>query len=136
MHGGEREQRVLDVVAGQDRDRPLRRQPAPQQRRANALHFVQHLGISELAPLIVGAALRQEHALGRLTRPALQRLAQRVVVAAERLRGTNVDGAVGRALDHGIGRAQAHRAQRRRFGLAVQAGHRITNGILASVLPI
>ena len=39
IDGGEAEQRVLEVVAGEDRDRPLGREVAREQRRADAAHL-------------------------------------------------------------------------------------------------
>ncbi len=50
MHGGEAEQRVLDVVAGQDRDRPLGREIALEQRRRDRAHRRQRLRIAQRAP--------------------------------------------------------------------------------------
>ncbi len=65
----QRQQRMLDAVAGEDHDRPLGREPAPQQRRADALHRVEHLRVGELAPGVVRPALGEEHAVRRLVAP-------------------------------------------------------------------
>ena len=49
-HRGEAEQRVLEVVAGQDRDRPLGRQRPLQQRLRDGAHLRQRLRVGERAP--------------------------------------------------------------------------------------
>jgi len=127
MHRRQRQQRVLDVVAGQNDDRPFRRQPALQERRADAAHLVQHLRVTEGAPAAIGVTLRQERAIRRRFRPMLERLAQRAVIGRQHLRGADVNDAAGFAFKHGIRRAEPHRAQRRRCALlrlSDRLGHR------------
>ena len=60
MHGGKAEQRMLDVIAGQDRDRPLGRQIALQQRRGDGAHRRERLRIGQRAPSAGRVALREE----------------------------------------------------------------------------
>ena len=63
MHGGEREQRMLDVVAGENGERPIGRQIALQERRRDRINRGQRVRISHRAPAACGIALRQENAL-------------------------------------------------------------------------
>ena len=84
-HGRERQQRVVDAVAGQDQHRrrphdPRRRQPAGQ--RADLLTG---LAVSDGAPAVAGP-LGQPHPLRRLARPALQRSQRGVEGASDRRR--------------------------------------------------
>ncbi len=132
-HRRQRQQRVLDIVAGDDGDRPLRRQPAPQQRRADAPRRRQHLRIAERAPAAFRVALRQKHAVGRGLGPMFERLAQRGVIGRQHLRGADMDDAARLALQHGIECAQPHRPQRRRRAQircrrGAHAGPRVTLG--------
>jgi hypothetical protein len=72
-------------VAGQDRDRPLGRELALQQRRADAANMLQGLGIGEFAPAAGGIALRQEDPLGGGRRPVFEPLAQLLRIGRERV---------------------------------------------------
>ena len=76
MHGGKAEQRVLDIVAGENGDRPLGRKIALQQRRGDGANRRERLRVSQRAPAAGGVALRQEHALGRGLRPMHQPLGE------------------------------------------------------------
>jgi hypothetical protein len=76
---------MLDVVAGQDRDRPLGRKLALQQRRADAADLLQGLGIGQLAPASGGVALRQEDPLRRGRGPVFEPLGQLRRVGRERV---------------------------------------------------
>ncbi len=126
IHRGQRQQRVLDAVAGEDDDRPLGGKVARQQSRRDAAHPRQHLRVSQLAPFAIRAALRDENAIRRLFRPALQRVAVARRVIAERLLDAEDDRAVALALEHGGERAELHRPQRHfLLCLARQSRHRI-----------
>jgi len=114
IHRRQRQQRVLDTVAGNDDDGPFRGQSTPQQRRADPPHILQHLRITELAPAAVGVALRQEHAIWRRFRPMLQWFGERAMIGRQHLGGAHMDDAIGLAFEHDIGHAQPHRPQRRR----------------------
>ena len=101
-------------------DRPLGRKPAAQQRGADALGQRQHLRIAERAPAAFRVALAEKHPIGRGLGPMLERLAQLGVIGRQHLRGADMDDPAGLALQHGIERAQPHRAQVR--GAAERGG--------------
>ena len=107
---------MLDVVAGQDRDRPLGRELALQQRRADAADLLQGLGIGELAPAAGGIALRQEDPLGGGRGPVFEPLGQLRRIGRERVGRCEMDGAVAAALHRNVARAEANRSHRRRRG--------------------
>ena len=107
---------MLDVVAGQDRDRPLGRELALQQRGADAADLLQGLGIGELAPAAGGVALRQVDPPGGGRGPVFKPLGQLRRVGRERMGRFEVDGAVRPAFHHHVARAEAHRPHRRGFG--------------------
>ena len=69
---GKRQQRVLDVVAGQDGDRPLGREAAREQRRADAPRLVERLGVGDAAPAALVVALREQHPVGSALRPSIR----------------------------------------------------------------
>ena len=96
------------IAIGRSADRPRRKQ-----RRADALHVVEHLRIAERAPAPLGVALAQEDAIGRGLGPMVERLAQIVVVGRQHLLGAQMDDAAGALFEHGIEYAQPHRAQAR-----------------------
>ena len=113
MHGGKAKERVLDIVAGKNRDRALRRQAARQQRRGDGAHFRQCVGISQRAPGARRVTLRQKHALGRGFRPMHQALGELLRECRQRMRRAQHDGAVAAALDHDVRRPEQDRPQRR-----------------------
>ena len=81
---GKPDQRMLDVVAGKDRDRPLRREIEVEERGADATDAVERLGIGEGAPFAVRVALRQLGAVRRRHRKVNEPVGQLVGVGAER----------------------------------------------------
>ena len=108
MHRGEPEQRVLDVVAGQDRDRPLGRKLALRAAPARcARTCAQRLRVAERAPGAVGVALGEEDAVGRGLRPMFQPLRQLVRIGLERVRRAQMDRAVGLAVEHDVAPGRA-----------------------------
>ena len=65
-----RQQRVVEIVARQNRDRPLGGKAAIEEGLTDASHGVERLGIGELAPVaILAFTRRQERARGRDARP-------------------------------------------------------------------
>ena len=112
IHRAERKQSVLDVVAGQDHERPLRGQPASQQRRTDTPYLGERLGIGALAPLILRITLGEEQTVGCSFGPMFERLAQLAVVITQRLSGADVNGAVRAPIQHSVRCAKPHRTQR------------------------
>ena len=113
MHGGKADERVLDIVAGKNGDRALRRQAARQERRGDGAHFRQCVRIGQRAPGARCVTLRQEHALGRGFRPMHQALGELLRECRQRMRRAQHDGAVAAALDHHVGRPEQDLPQRR-----------------------
>ena len=68
--GGEREQRVLEVVAREDRERALGRKAALEQRLADAAHALERLGVGQPPP-------------GAIARPRLARKVRSGACAAQ-----------------------------------------------------
>src|SRR5690242_10511815 len=104
---------MLDIVTRQDDDRLFAGKSAPQQGRANLFYAGKNLRICELAPFALRIALRQEQPIRRNFCPMFERLAEVVVIAAELLRGTDIDDATGALFDRGIEPAELDRTQRR-----------------------
>ena len=92
---GKPEERVLDIVAGENGDRPLGGEIAPQQRLADGAGLRQRLGISNGAPAAGAVALGKKGTLGRMPRPIFQPFGQLGGIGAELLRRAQVDAAVG-----------------------------------------
>ena len=133
IHRRQRQQRMLDVVAGDDRDRLVGGQPAPQQRGADAPGQRQHLRVAQRAPAAFGVALREENPVRRGLGPMLERLAQRGVIGRQHLRGADMDDAAWLALQHDVEGAEPDRAQGRRCvpcrcRCAAHEGPRVTLG--------
>ena len=86
VHRGQREQPVIDAVARQDHDRPLERTACDRAAPARcAAHAVERVGVGRPCchpPSSV--ALREERAVGRVLRPVLEAIGQRVRIRAER----------------------------------------------------
>jgi len=99
---------VLDVVARQDRDRPLGRQLAPQERGGDARHRIAHLRISHAPPIAVRIAMRKKDAVGRFLRPTRQRIRDARVVSRQRCFRADQDGAVGAAFELGLRHPEPH----------------------------
>ena len=84
-HRPERQDQVLDVVFRQDHDRPLGRQPALQQRLADALGSVEHLRVGDAAPFTILAALGNQGTVRRLPSPMREPVGHALRVGLERL---------------------------------------------------
>ena len=98
-HRRQRQAEVVEVVVGQDGDRPLDRQRPLDQRLPDALHPRQHLRVADANPGPVGAALGDEGAVRRLARPVFEPVRQARRVRLQRFRRTQHEAAVGLALD-------------------------------------
>ena len=123
VEGGEPQQRMLDVVAGEDGDRPLRGNMAPQQRLADAPRLVERPGISDAAPAAPLVALHEQHPVRRPRRPVFQPLGEFHRIGAQRMRRPQMDDATRAPLDHNIGGTKPHRPEPRRR--LTQVAHRI-----------
>ena len=123
MHGGEAEQRMLDVVAGQDRNRPLGRQVALQQRRGDGANGRECLRIAQRAPRAGRVALRKEDTIGRGLGPMHQPLREIFGIRRQRMRRAHQDGAVLAPFDQHIGRPELYRPQRRAFILHLRSAN-------------
>jgi hypothetical protein len=79
----EAEQRVLEVVSGENDDRTLGGQIAREQRGADAPYSFEGLRVSRGAPALA-RALRHEYAIGRDTGPMHQAIGQLVGICGQR----------------------------------------------------
>ena len=113
MHGRQAEQRMLDVVARQDGDRPLGRKLTLQKCRRDGADARERLPIGHAAPGAGAVALREENALGRGFRPMRQPLGEFFRIGLEGARRAQQDRAVRLALDLDACRPEPHRPQRR-----------------------
>lgn len=108
----EGDQRMVDRVAGEDDDRPLRREPARQQCRGDATAGAKQLRVADLAP--AGAiALGHEDAIRRRFGPMMQTVREPDRVVAERRLRFQTDRAIRAMLDRHREVAERDRAQRR-----------------------
>ena len=129
IHGGKTEQRMLEIVAGEDRHRPLGRKIAREQRRADAAHLVERLAIADRAPFPRRVALRHERPLGRRNRPVFEPLGQLRRIGGERVGRLQQDGAVRPAVDHHVAGTEPDRPQRRgRGGVGTELFDRDSHG--------
>ena len=76
VHRAEREQRVVDAVVREDRDRPLGPEAAVEQRLADAARRRERFAVGDPPPAVAGA-LGEERAVGRARRPVHEPLADR-----------------------------------------------------------
>ena len=111
VHGGKADEGVLDVVAGQDGDRPLRREPAGEQRLADAPRLVQRRGVGEIAPAARRIALGEQHPVGRLCGPVFQPLGQPGWIGPQRVGRAEQERAVGALLHHHVAGPQQDRPE-------------------------
>ncbi len=103
---GERQQRMLEIVAREDRERALGRKPALEQRLADPAHALEGFGVGQPPPGAIRTALGQKRARGRVLGPALQPLGQARRIVSERVRRAGADRAIGAMLQLQIERAQ------------------------------
>ncbi|MEY9476102.1 hypothetical protein ABH981_000315 [Bradyrhizobium ottawaense] len=90
---------MVDRIAGEDDDRPLRRQAARNQAGRNVTARDQQLGVSDLAPAAAAFALGHEDAVGRGAGPVMQAVGEANGIVAERLFRPQVNRAVVAAFD-------------------------------------
>ena len=95
----ERDQRVVDRIAGEDDDRLFGREPARQQRRGDVPGRGQQLRVGDLAPAAAGVALGHEDAIGLGLGPMMQAIGEADRIVAEPRLRPEIDGAVVAALD-------------------------------------
>jgi len=103
--GAESENRMVDAVAGQDRDRPFRGETALDQTLRDASGGLARLRIGHLPPSR-RHALGEEHTVRRNLRPVIEPVGQRRGIDAERMGRADQHGGVGAALDHHFGRPE------------------------------
>ena len=114
IHGREREQRVRDAVAREDRDGSLSRQVAPKQRLRDASHARERVGVRETRPVAIAASLGEERPIRRDAGPVLQSFGQRLRIGTQGSERPNVRGPVHATLDDRIQRSQTGGSHARR----------------------
>ena len=72
VHRRQRQDGVLEAVAGQDDHRPIRRQVAIEQRLRNRARAPQGLAVGEVLPRAVGTATGEKRAIRRVLRPMFE----------------------------------------------------------------
>ncbi len=103
LHRALRHQRVLDRIAGQDRDGPSLGNSEIEQALRQRIDRALGVTIRDLAPLPVGtAALRKPDPLGRLLGPFRQRGRDMLLVSLQRNARLQHDRAVGASLDRDV----------------------------------
>ena len=102
MHGGKPKERVLDVVAGKNGDRPLGRQIALEQSGGDRAYARERLGVSQRAPVACCVALREKDAIRRRLRPMNEPFGDVSRIGRQRMRRTHEDDAVAAAFDQDI----------------------------------
>src|SRR4029079_15534569 len=111
VHRTEVQQPVLDVVAREHHQRPLRRKLAIEQRLPYPPGVLEGVAVRKLAPACTGA-LREERALWRALRPIAQALYEMLRIWLQRVRRAQVDDATGAAFDFYLARPEAHGTHR------------------------
>ena len=101
------QQRVLDVVAREHRERPLGGQLSLQERLRDATRPLARCTVLQRTPAARTVALGEEHALGRLVRPQIEPLGDLLRIAAERMRRAQEHAAVGAALHVHVARPES-----------------------------
>ncbi|MCW0416339.1 hypothetical protein NB689_002093 [Xanthomonas sacchari] len=124
VHRRERQLQVFQIVAGQDRQRPLRRQAHVQQMRGDAAGALEHLRVAQAPPLPGVVALRHEGGIRGVQRPVLQALQQVPGQRRQRFARAQAQHAVGIAVDLGIRVAQSDRTVARGGGNGLSGIHR------------
>jgi hypothetical protein len=110
MHGGEAEKRVLDIVAGENRDRARGVQPALRQRRRNGPDCRERLRVAHRAPPGHGVALREKYTIRCEARPMRQSFGQHARIWRQRMRRAHQERAVAAPLHDDVGRPEFDRA--------------------------
>jgi hypothetical protein len=89
VHRAERDERVVDAVARQDRERPRRPEPAIEQRLADRARGLERLGVGDPAPGIAATAAAATAAAAAAAPPSGQRSARNVRAGASRAQRTS-----------------------------------------------
>src|SRR4051812_5419151 len=113
---------MIDRVAGENDDRPLRRQAALDQRRGDVPARGEQLGIGDLAPAGAAFALGHEDTVRCGVGPVMQAIGDAGRIVAERLLRPEVNRAVCAPLDIDDGIAERNRPQREIARAALRAG--------------
>ena len=104
-HRAQRQRQVLEVVVGQDRDRPLGRQAAVEQRLADGLRALEHLRVADTrcqSPPPSASRRATKVRSGAARAQCSSRSVRRARVVAQRLGRAQHGRAVGAALDRGL----------------------------------
>jgi hypothetical protein len=112
IQGAERHQRVIDRIAGENKDWFFGRKIARQKTGRDAPAYGEQFGIGDLAPAAARVALRHKDTVGRSFSPMMQPVGQPGRIVAERLSRLEINRAVGAALDRDDGVAEGNPAQR------------------------
>src|SRR5207247_6155978 len=104
-------ERMFDVVAREDHERPLGGEIASPQRCANAADLIERVAVAELAPAGSGT-LREKGARRSGGRPVFQALGQLRGVGGKHMRRSQEDCAVASALGNNVTRPEPHCAYR------------------------
>ena len=113
---GEREQGMVDAIAGEQHHRPLGRKPALDEPLRQRIDERPRRLIGQLAPVPGGHALRQEQPAGIALDRTPEQARQTRIVRRQRLGRAAMQAAVGAFFADDPGRAIGDRAQRRRSG--------------------
>ncbi|MNT79874.1 hypothetical protein D3C72_2192620 [compost metagenome] len=100
---------MLDLIAGDDHERPLGREACIQKRLSQRLDSLQHLGEGELAPALA-FAVGDQHGVRRLDGPGFQRVDDGARIGAQCLDRAQDGRAVGAVVGRGSHVAQPDRA--------------------------
>ena len=113
VHGSEAEQRVLEIVAGENDQRALRRELAVEQRLRECAHLVQRHAVTQLHPLIVNATFGKKRLIAPFARPFDQPVGDAAIHLADGVRRAQDERAIGTAFERGVACAEAHGTIRR-----------------------
>ena len=115
-HRAEAEERVIDAIAGEDRDWPLDAQLSVDQGLRNVARGAPSLGVGQFAPRLPAAhafALGKEHPLRRDLGPMIEPVGRGAGVGAERMGRARQHNPVRPALDDHLGRTERQLRPRR-----------------------
>ena len=101
MHRRQRQDGVLQAVAGQDDHGPIRRQVAIEKRLRNCARAPQGLEVGEVVPRAVSTAAGKKRPVWRVLRPVFEAVGDAGGVRPERDRTSSVEGAVAALVQHG-----------------------------------
>ncbi len=108
VHRRERQQAMLNAVAGENHERPVRRDAAVEQRLRQRADARQGIGVGQPTPVSGGVARRQKRSIGSLARPMLEPLGHLRRIRPEHVRRPRQNCAVGSLLDDRVGAKNVH----------------------------